>query len=108
LVHEAYLRLFGKENQVSFEGRAHFFGAASRAMCEILVDISRRKGSVKHGGGFVRRNLNGVTPPVESNMDMKLDLLALAEVLPRFAAAYPLHARLIQLHFYGNQTLTDA
>src|SRR6478672_879859 len=50
LVHETYLRLFGKENQVSFEGRAHFFGAASKAMCEILVDVSRRKRSVKHGG----------------------------------------------------------
>ena len=40
LVHEAYLRLVGAE-AVSWNSRAHFFGAAARAMRRILVDRAR-------------------------------------------------------------------
>src|SRR5262249_30504876 len=44
LVHEAYLKLHG---QADWEGRAHFFGAAARAMREVLVDFARRRGARK-------------------------------------------------------------
>ncbi len=50
LVHEAYLRLVG-DRDPGWEGRRHFFGAAARAMREILIEQARRKGSRKHGGG---------------------------------------------------------
>ncbi len=46
LVHEAWLRLAG-ENDISWENRAHFFGAAAQAMRRILVDRSRRKAALK-------------------------------------------------------------
>src|SRR5690348_14848779 len=39
LVHEAYLKLRGSSN-TEWEGRAHFFGAASRAMRQVLVDFA--------------------------------------------------------------------
>src|SRR6516225_1810715 len=42
LVHEAYLRLVGKED-LHLEGRRHFFFAAARAMRDILVEQARRK-----------------------------------------------------------------
>ena len=32
LVHEAYLRLVGKDGTTAFTGRRHFFGAAAEAM----------------------------------------------------------------------------
>jgi RNA polymerase sigma factor (TIGR02999 family) len=41
LVNEAYLRLVGSANQ-SWDARAHFFGAAARAMRQILIDHARR------------------------------------------------------------------
>ena len=50
LVHEAYLRLIGKEGEATFAGRRHFFAMASEAMRRILVDQARRKLSVRHGG----------------------------------------------------------
>src|SRR5881394_1598194 len=53
LVHEAWMRLVGKENP-KFENRAHFFAAAAEAMRRILIDNARRKRAVKHGGGLVR------------------------------------------------------
>src|SRR5437667_4680212 len=37
LVHEAWLRLVGPEQQALFQNRAHFFGAAAEAMRRILV-----------------------------------------------------------------------
>ncbi|MBD3163255.1 MAG: RNA polymerase subunit sigma, partial [Candidatus Eisenbacteria bacterium] len=49
LVHEAYLRLVGDEDP-GWDGRRHFFGAAARAMRNILVDRARAKGAVKRGG----------------------------------------------------------
>src|SRR3954467_5569032 len=53
LVHEAYLRLVrGKDP--GWDGRRHFFGAAARAMREILIEQARRKNALKHGGGAKR------------------------------------------------------
>ena len=37
LVHEAYLRLFGK-NSIDWENRRHFFGTAARAMRDIVIE----------------------------------------------------------------------
>src|SRR5262245_55787248 len=47
LVHEAYLRLVGVEQDSSphWNSRGHFFAAAAEAMRRILVDQSRRKKS---------------------------------------------------------------
>lgn len=41
LVHEAYVKLFGS-GPVQWDSRAHFFGAAARAMQQVLIDLSRR------------------------------------------------------------------
>src|SRR6266699_3502231 len=56
LVHEAWLRLVGNENQ-KWDGRAHFFGAAAEAMRRILIDRARRKGAARHGGDQQRVDL---------------------------------------------------
>src|SRR5262245_65463892 len=45
LVHEVYLRLFGK-NKIDVECRGHFFAIATRQMRRILIDLSRRNGSM--------------------------------------------------------------
>src|SRR5688500_3743920 len=51
LVHETYLRLAADSN-VTKRGRAYFYGAAARAMRQILVDAARRKRSIKRGRGI--------------------------------------------------------
>src|SRR3989475_8146087 len=56
LVHEAWLRLVGKEDQ-KFENRAHFFAAAAEAMRRILMDRARTKRALRHGGGQQRVEL---------------------------------------------------
>src|SRR5438552_18435445 len=51
LVHEAYVRLVGTEDEACWDSRGHFFAAAAEAMRRILVESARRKGRHKHGGG---------------------------------------------------------
>ena len=51
LVHEAYLRLVDAETQ--WQNRGHFFGAAARAMWQILVEKARAKKTQKRGGSAV-------------------------------------------------------
>ena len=54
LVHEAYLRLVGGENNQPWDSRGHFFAAAAEAMRRILVEQARRKLAVRHGGEWNR------------------------------------------------------
>lgn len=54
LVHEAWLRLTGNQNQ-RWDGRAHFFAAAAAAMRRILIERARRKRALRHGGGSTAR-----------------------------------------------------
>src|SRR6266446_1939321 len=56
LVHEAWLRLTANEN-VQWDGRTHFFGAAAEAMRRILIDNARRKHAQRHGGGQQRLDI---------------------------------------------------
>ncbi|UCE60268.1 MAG: hypothetical protein JSU63_00675, partial [Phycisphaerales bacterium] len=49
LVHEVYLRLVAGEDP-GWDSKRHFFGAAARAMRDILVERARRKMTLKRGG----------------------------------------------------------
>ncbi len=64
----------GNDGQ-SWNGRAHFFGAASEAMRRILVDIARRKVAAKRGGNIVRQeaNFEQLALPMESEALLALD-----------------------------------
>ena len=69
LVHEAFLRLFGKESP-SWENRSHFFGAAAEAMRRILIERARKKARLIRGGDRNRVELESGTgrsepPPLE-------------------------------------------
>ena len=62
LVHEAYLRLVGKDDP-HWNGRRHFFGAAAEAMRRILVEKARRKKRLKRGGQMERVDVDEVEIP---------------------------------------------
>ena len=99
LVHEAFLRLTGGEEAVSWENRGHFFAAAAEAMRRILVDNARRKRRLRHGGEYQRVEVDDVAAAIEAPSD---DLLALDEALHAFEQKEPDKARLVKLrHFAG-------
>ena len=97
LVHEAYLRLVrGKDP--GWEGRRHFFGAAARAMREILVEQARQKASLKHGGRAQRielaEGLAWIEPPSG-------DWLSLDEAIQQLHAVDARLAELVRLRYYA-------
>jgi RNA polymerase sigma factor (TIGR02999 family) len=104
LVHDAYLRLVDGQNAEHWDSRGHFFAAAAEAMRRILVDIARKKRSVKRGSEWARQGLDGlevVLPEVPE------DLLALDEALTRLAVIDQAAAQLVQLRFFAGVPLAD-
>lgn len=97
LVHEAYLKLGGTPDD-RWEGRAHFFGAASRAMRQVLVDFARRRLSAKRGGDLKRVSLTNADAVLEVQLD---EILALDEALDRLDAADERLRRIVELRFFG-------
>ena len=101
LVHEAYLRLVGSTDP-GWQGRAHFFGAAARAMRDILADHLQRKGSLKRGGHF--RRVGEDTAAEISCEGPSDDVLALEEALEELEREYPRKAEVVTLSFFGGLT----
>jgi RNA polymerase sigma factor (TIGR02999 family) len=95
LVHEAYLRLVGGDDEQHWDGRHHFFAAAAEAMRRILIDNARRRKSIKRGGQLARHALQeGDAAAESSDLD---ELLALDEALGKLARDEPELARLVEL-----------
>ncbi|MFT7484687.1 MAG: RNA polymerase sigma factor (TIGR02999 family) [Candidatus Paceibacteria bacterium] len=104
LVHDAYVRLVGS-NDLGWEGRAHFFGAAARAMRDILADHLQRKNSLKRGGHLRRVEENtGAEFSCDGPSD---DALAVEEALEEFEREYPRKAQVVTLSFFGGLTTEE-
>ena len=105
LVHEAYVKLAGSD--VEWEGRAHFFAVAARAMRQILMNHARDKSAAKRGGGWGRITLDdAVTPPGSTSSE--IDLLALDEALTGLGALSERQAQVVELRFFGGLTIAEA
>jgi RNA polymerase sigma factor (TIGR02999 family) len=104
LVHEAYLRVRGKED-LSLESRRHFFLVAARAMRDILVERVRSKLGPKRGGNRQRIELDESTatydPPPE-------DVLAVNDALGELEKEDPLKAQIVNLRYFAGMTADEA
>ena len=104
LIHEAFLRLVDVD-QVSWEGRAHFFGIAARSMRQVLVDHARRSGAAKRGGDLQRVTLH---EDLGEEVGAEFDLIDLHAALDKLAGLDPHLGRMIELRFFGGLTLDEA
>jgi len=100
LVHEAYFKLFGGK-EAQWEDRAHFFGAAARAMRQVLVDYARERNAQKRGGGWRRTTLTGHDPGFTLPL---ADLLSLNDVLDRLDKRNPRLRQIVEMRFFGGMT----
>jgi RNA polymerase sigma factor (TIGR02999 family) len=103
LVHEAYLRLVG-DRDPGWEGQRHLFGAAARAMREILIEQARRKGSRKHGGAARRVELSEGLALIEPPAD---DLLALDEAIQQLQTEKSHLAEVVLLRYYAGLSVKE-
>ena len=107
LVHEAFLELV-PPGRVDWQSRAHFFGVASRAMRNVLVDHAERRDAAKRGGGVRPLPLDELLAEQVAAAERPLDdLLALEEALARLEALDPRKARVVECRFYGGMSLEE-
>ena len=55
LVHEAWVKLRSGKNGHCWLSELHFYAAAAETMRHLLVDRTRRKSALKHGGDFSKK-----------------------------------------------------
>lgn len=96
LVHEAWLRL-GADEQPAWQNRAHFFGAASEAMRRILIDRTRRRQRIRHGGEQERVDIDEVEIAAPEDDER---LLSIHERLDELAREDAAKADVVKLRFF--------
>lgn len=97
LVHEAYLKLAGRES-AQWKNRGHFFGVAARAMRHILINYAQRGQAAKRGGGGVHVSTEEAPLVAEPQIE---ELLALDEALRRLEHLSPRQARVVECRFFA-------
>jgi RNA polymerase sigma factor (TIGR02999 family) len=103
IVHEAYLRLAGRDN-VHWENRSHFFAVAAQLMRRILVDHARKRNAAKRGGAQLTLL---VDKAVEPSSQRELDLVALDDALKALAELDERQSRIVELRFFGGLSIED-
>ena len=102
LVHEAWMGLAANTNR--WDGRAHFFGAAARAMRQVLVGHARQRASQKRAGDAVRVTFRDLEVP---SPEPEVDLLSLDEALTALARVDERLARVMEMRYYAGLTLAE-
>lgn len=102
LVNEAYLRLV--QGQAQWDSKAHFFGAAARAMRQVLVAHMRQKCAKKRWSVADRTTLADIAVQVDGvNVDAQL----LDEAMTALASVDERLVRLIELRYFAGCTLQE-
>jgi RNA polymerase sigma factor (TIGR02999 family) len=104
LVHEAYLRLVGEDEQQHWDSRGHFFAAAAEAMRRILVEMARQKASLKRGGD---RDRVDVADGLLAAPQPREDLVALDAALTKLAETDKQAAELVQLRYFAGLPIRE-
>jgi RNA polymerase sigma factor (TIGR02999 family) len=104
LVHEAYFRLVDRPG-LGWESRSHFFGAAARAMRQVLVDHARRRMAEKRGAGDRPVTLS---TEIASEPGISVEILDLHRALTNLEAQDPALAKLVELRFFAGLTVEEA
>jgi RNA polymerase sigma factor (TIGR02999 family) len=103
LVHEAYMRLVGSEQE--WQNRAHFLACASNVMRQILIDYARKRIAAKRGSGAVKVELEDYTAEEGLPLDT---ILAVNQALDRLKELDPVKEELVRLRFFGGLTIAEA
>ena len=101
LVHEVYMRLVAGQER-GWNGRGHFFGAAARAMRDILANFARNKNAVKRGGGQIQ--IRETVTLIDGDRALALtpeELLSLHEALEHLEKAHPRKAEIVLLRYFA-------
>jgi RNA polymerase sigma factor (TIGR02999 family) len=97
LVHEAFLRLAGRD-RVAWQNRGHFYAVAAQMMRRILIDHARERRAAKRPGAQIRVDLDDQIPAPEPP---GCDVLLLDEALRDLSAMDARQGRIVELRYFG-------
>ena len=103
LINETYLKLIN-QNQVQWQGRAHFYAIAAKIMRRVLMNYARDRKRAKRGGGAMQVSLSEAAPVFAGK---ERDLIALNDALQRFAEAEPRKAEVVEMRFFGGLSVEE-
>jgi RNA polymerase sigma factor (TIGR02999 family) len=104
LVHEAYLRVSGDQQERHWDRRGHFFAAAALAMRRILVERARHYQRIKHGGGADQVDLDSAMMRADPALT---DLVAVDEALTRLEQTDPRKAQIVSLRYFAGLSVEE-
>lgn len=104
LVHEAFIKLIGKED-IDYSDRNHFFAVAAQSMRRILVDHARTRKREKRGGADEDLPLEEATLLLSSQTTV--DLVALDGALEELASFDDRQAKIVELKYFAGMTLEE-
>jgi len=103
LVHEAFIKLIDHDH-AKWNGRAHFFAVAAKAMRHILVDHARARKADKRGGDWSRVTLDAALMNVNNK---GVDTLIVNEALEELAKLDERQSRVVELRFFGGLAVEE-
>jgi RNA polymerase sigma factor (TIGR02999 family) len=99
LVHEAFVRLSGKQ-KVNFVDRTHFFAVAAQIMRRLLIDHGRKHRSQKRGGGKSVPLDEFVIQAGQPSADVE----ELSMALDRLANIEPRQSKIVEMRYFGGMS----
>ena len=100
LVNEAYLKLT-RGAPISWQGRAHFYSLAARAMRRVLVNHARARQRHKRAGVDLTVSLADAGDLHLPDDGRGMDLVALDAALERLSMDYPRQGQVVELRFFS-------
>jgi RNA polymerase sigma factor (TIGR02999 family) len=97
LVHEAYLKLLGRDD-LAWRCKAHFYSAAAEAMRRILIDHARGRKRAKRLGGRAKIPLDVVDLASRDSIE---EILSVDDAVRRLGDQDPRMAEVVKLRFYA-------
>ncbi len=102
LVHEAYIRLIGRDG--GWKNRAHFLAASATAMRRVLVDHARGRRAAKRGGDATHVSFDSRIGDIVRQDVQVLDLNELLEQLGKLSERM---AKIVELRFFAGMTIPE-
>lgn len=106
LVHEAYLRLLGADQE--WNGTSHFFAAAAEAMRRILVDRARARKSQRRGGDRKKVDLHDSALKASRSDNAADEVLMVDELLSRLSVEHQDEGEIAKLCYFADFNVTEA
>lgn len=101
LVHEAWLKLAGREGPL--DTRSHFLAVAARAMRQVLTDSARARSADKRNRGGHRITFADQIGAV----DRGYDIVEVDDALRELAEANERHAKVVELRWFAGLTIDE-